>query len=371
MSIPALNIDALLRERAPQIAAWGIPAQLLARVRTRIRDFESDGQGGWTYEWAREAERRESDRPLLAAALWGAARFPVANTPARQLAQARQLACFLAAAPRFPVRFERRSVAGVAIHLYAPRDQQAPLVLLSGGLDTFKIELHRLALGLVRAGLAVAAIDMPGTGESAEPLHPQAEQTYLAVLNALCEGRPRAMLGISFGGHWAAKLALMGELDAAVDVGGPVGARELGADFIRNLPNGMPETLAHALGYRELPSEPEVARLLAAFSLRRQGLLTPARLHRPLLVLNGERDPYLPLEETSVFREFPRAEVALLRGLGHCAGEKFLRVAPFLITWLRARLMPGTVSRIAERASRLLLPSCDYHRCPMQTIAQR
>ncbi|WP_158104713.1 MULTISPECIES: hypothetical protein [Streptomyces] len=35
-----------------------------------------------------------------------------------------------------------------------------------------------------------------------------------------------AYLGLSFGGHWAVKLAVRGVVDAAVNIGGPTGADE-------------------------------------------------------------------------------------------------------------------------------------------------
>jgi len=328
----------------------------VARVRGRVSDMWANAPGGWVYEWGLEAERVERRDPLLAATLWGAARFPVACDESRRDAHRRQIACYLEAAPHFPVPFERKVVAGVPAHLFTPRGGESrPLVLLSGGADTFKVELHRLALGLARAGLRVAAIDMPGTGESPGPLTPDAHLTYLSVLDALAPAQRRGVLGISFGGHWAAKLALLGHVDAAVDVGGPVGALALNEDFVRGLPNGMPWALAHALGRSDLPDEHALGALIEAFSLRHQGLLHD-RLDVPLLVVNGDRDPYVPLADTTVFRHFEHSEVIVLRDAWHCAGDRFIRVAPFLIAWLSSHLTDAFGARALLALTRKLLP---------------
>jgi esterase FrsA len=369
-----VDVEDLFSERASQIAAWGIPRVTVARVRARIRDMWTDASGGWTYEWSQEAARAEDRREwLLASALHGAARFPVACTPARVEAQRRQVACYLEASRTFSTPFERRSVSvlgaagatgpvDVPVHLFGPRrTKSAPLVLLSGGVDTGKMELHRLAIGLALSGLRVAAIDMPGTGETAGPLSPGSHGVYVQVLDALSRdgSRPlkRGILGISFGGHWAAKLALLGVVDAAVDVGGPIGAEPADGASILRLPRGMPGILANALGMDGLPTADEAVPMMNAFSLREQGLLGPGRLRVPLLVLNGANDPYVPQTDTSVFRQYPAADVFLLEGADHCAADRFLRVAPALVVWIRMQLVGGTLAAQAMYGvARALLP---------------
>ncbi|UTH76039.1 alpha/beta fold hydrolase [Chromobacterium sp. IIBBL 290-4] len=356
-----LDSRELFAERRRQFAGWGIPRVCMDRVESRVVDVWRDGEGGWSREWAREAEQAvERRRWLLAAHLYGAACFPVANTPLRREAQRLQVACFLRASAWFPCRFERLELPGLgAAHLYQPHGEGAwPLVCLSGGVDTGKIALHRLALALARIGrFRVLAVDMPGTGESSLPLRADSEGYYRAWLARFAQGGPRALLGISFGGHWAAKLALGGEVDAAVNLGGPlIGAAELDADYAAALPNGMSGIVAHALGLAAMPSAEEALALLQLFSLRRQGLLDGCDA-APLLAVNGEADPYVPAAETEVFRAWPQAEVWRFSGLGHCAAEALPRILPALIAWLRMRLHGDTpLNRLAWRASRALLP---------------
>ena len=243
----------LFEERTRQFLKWGVPSAALERVRARVRDTWSDAPGGWCYEFSAEADASErAGRLLEAAALYGAARFPFAATDARRAAHEKQLACFLRAhqAGAFPVAFQRQVLAtergAVPVHLYARRADAftrregaaaPPLLLVTGGVDTYKVELHRLAVALARlTGALVCAFDMPGTGESPGPLSSDGERVHLGVIDALrAELSPPhvSLIGLSFGGHWAAKLALLGKVDCAVDVGGPVGATPLDAAFLR------------------------------------------------------------------------------------------------------------------------------------------
>ncbi|MFN7954493.1 MAG: alpha/beta hydrolase [bacterium] len=346
-----LDPAALFAERSRQFRGWGIPAGTIERVRSRIDDAWRDGPGGWTTEWSRAAEAAERrGKLLLAAACHGAAKFPSLVTPSRRDAYRRQLQCYLAAAPAFPCAFERRSIEirargaslAVATHVFAPRASagaDTPLVVLSGGVDTWKVELHRIALLLVRmGGFRVAAIDMPGTGESTIPLAPDADAVYAGVVAALRGPRTRtAAFGISAGGPWAAKLALMGAVDAGVDLGGPVGATARDGASLLRMPNGMPGIVANACGLDALPPPEKAERLLDTFSLRTQGLLTP-RPTNPLLAINGTDDAYVPAADLAVFRAFPNATVWAIAGATHCAAERIVSVLLAATAWLRVQL---------------------------------
>ncbi len=330
----------LFAERAGQMRTWGIPARAIERVRGDVREMWLDGPGGWAYEWMREAEAAErAGRPLAAAMLYGAARFPCVSDALQGEAYARQLQLFERAARRFPCYFERRVVqvpyrggtTPVVAHFYAAfwhgRDhwQKLPLIVLSGGTSTWKVELHRRALGLTIAGnFLVVAIDMPGTGESAVPLAGDAEDLYLGVARDFAHDlggeRPLAAFGFGFGGLWAARLAARGLVDAAVAGGAPIGVEpaELAA-----LPIAEAGPLAHALGLAGLPDAADLPGLLAPFAWPGGGL---ADATAPLLVFDR-------------------------------AGDRRGRVTPAAIAWLRARLHGRSVlNRLALRAAAGWLP---------------
>jgi len=357
--------DELFLERSRQLASWGIPWRSIRRVRARIDDTWREGPGGWTYEWWQEAETAEQAGHLMRAAmLYGAARFPSVATPLRERALERQARCFEPAALRLPGRFERHHVeltragpGSLPVHLYAPVGSGGiPLVLLSGGVDTGKMELHRLAYVLAHLGrFRVAAIDMPGTGETRLPLTPDAEGIYAELLDTLAPTGPRAVFGVSFGGHWAAKLALLDAVDAVVDLGGPI--FETSRDFVVGLPNGMDGILANALRLSSMPSPGDYGALIRPFSLRDQGLLGRDTC-APMLVINGEHDQYIPQEDSTQLARYPANRVWLMRGMTHCAAEGLPRIVPSIVTWLRWKLHGDTPGdRMAFTLAQWLLPA--------------
>ncbi|ALU91323.1 hypothetical protein Hrubri_4176 [Herbaspirillum rubrisubalbicans M1] len=361
-----LDPHLLFAERSRQFAGWGIPWPVIRRVRSRITDCWHEGPGGWCREWIQEAEAAErKGRFLLASMLYGAARFPCVATPLRAYALQRQVACFERAAPGFPVHFERRyltcsdsNALTAPVHLYTPRRaEELPLVLLSGGVDTGKMELHRLACLLCRAGrFRVAAMDMPGTAESGVALTADSHQLYQHWLDALAPSGRKAVLGVSFAGHWAAKLALLEAMDAAVDLGGPTVVFDSGSAFVHTLPNGMPGIIASALGFTRMPDEQSLAALMRPFSLRRQGLLERSG-SIPTLVINGERDQYIPQEDSTVLAHRPGHQVWLMRGMSHCAAEGLPRILPAMVAWLRLQLYGSTrTTRALMSLAELVLP---------------
>lgn len=350
----------LFAERWAQFRGWGISSAVLTEARATIRDLWRDGPGGWVHEWSRLADAAaEQGRILEAAMCHGAARFPAPVSEARRRAAAAQRECYLRASADFPCAFSRRVMtvevpggerAEVAVHLFSrspgfsrSHGQPAPLLCLSGGLDTYKVELHRTAVLLAKVGFTVAAVDMPGTGENGFPLRPDSERVYARLIATLAEemaASKRGIFGVSFGGHWAAKLALRGDVDAALDLGGPVGVDPASfAGLVRRLPPDMRVALAHLERLDEEAFERQGAATLEALSLTRQGLLS-GRTGAPLLVVNGDQDPYVPLADTLVFRDMPGAEVWLVPHAGHCAGERIKWVFVLGAAWLHAQLMP-------------------------------
>lgn len=358
----------IFAERSRQFEGWGIPASTVSRVRSRVRDMWSDGPEGWTAAWAEEAVAAEgADEWLLASLLWGAAKFPSLATPAREIAYERQLAAFENAANSFPVAFRRLDLTAtfrgestpVAVHLYRRRRAGARwLLVLCSGVDTWKVEVHRIATAFALCTRAtIAVLDMPGTGESETSLAPDSDEVFRHVIADLRRGLQLSragFLGISFGGHWAAKLALTGAVDAAVAIGGPVGATEIGVLDVSHLPNGMPGILGNAMGM-DRPDDAGVADRLAEFSLRQQGLLSHAG-RSPLLAVNGDRDQYIPIEDTTVFRAHCNADVWVIETATHVAAERIERVLPAALAWLAARVNGETTRhRLMEGAMTLQL----------------
>ncbi|WP_206061010.1 alpha/beta hydrolase [Nonomuraea basaltis] len=115
-------------------------------------------QPGWVHEWSTLAAQYADDgRHDLAALAYGWAKFPTLADDAKRAALQRQLAQYELASARFPVSFERRvlevpyqgTTTQVAVHLLAapglPAD--SPVVMVSGGVGSWKMDLHRLFAG--------------------------------------------------------------------------------------------------------------------------------------------------------------------------------------------------------------------------------
>jgi len=354
-----LDARELLAERRGQFLGWGMSRRTLAEAESRVADAWGEGPGGWVFEWSRLAEQHELRGAGRQASLaFGAAKFPALASDSRRAAYENQLRTF-----RSTGLTERHTVSvpyrgddvDVVIHRYRARRARAALCL-TGGVDTWKVELHRLAATMSRLGrLDITVFDMPGTGESTVPLAADADEIYAGVLNHIrVVGQPTGVMGISFGGLWAAKLALSGSVDFAIDLGGPVGSEDRSPDEIAALPNGMNGIIAHSLWLDQLPDRTELGLLIRDFSLRRE-LSAPAELPVPLLVVNGTDDPLLPAGDTEVFRRFDRATVWHVQGAGHCAAERFRSVVAGTLGWISNQVRSGPLNRAAVAAASALL----------------
>jgi esterase FrsA len=286
-------------------------------ARAASRDV-GDGPSSWVPAWSRKDERVERDGRWLEAACTGAPRgfhvlrprageqptsgsspptsvprlaLPPTSSGSRSRCRSRK------GRPRFPCT----SSAGGERH-------RGRCSWISGGVDTWKVELHKLLVAIARfSGLTVATIDMPSTGESQVPLDPGGDQIHGDVVDQLAgqQGAHRtSFFGISFGGHWAAKLALTDRGEAAIDLGDPVGAGEQVLDFAV-LPNGMIGIIANALGLGELPTRDEAAEFVERFSLKRQGRLD-ARFRAALLAVSCSK--IAPVVSAKLARQKRRPE---------------------------------------------------------------
>ena len=127
----------------------------------------------------------------------------------------------------------REGGKGDEVHFYLARPLQAddptPVALVWAGIDTWKEEMGIMRDLLRARGFAVVLVDMPGTGQSPVLASTDAERQYTPVFDWL-DAQPdldpdrRVVIGASFGGYWAMKLAYThrDRIRAAVNWGGGV-----------------------------------------------------------------------------------------------------------------------------------------------------
>lgn len=299
-------------------------------------------------------DRAAAERAFLEASFWYFfARFPHILNPAGAEAYKRHIAAYLSAARHFenPVElFEAPFELGVLRgYLRWPKGGRPsggwPLVVLWGGVDVWKsdLEIHSQSNALLRRDIATLAVDMPGTGESPLQVTPDAERVFAAVLTAIrADDRVAAArvgcYGLSFGGHWAAKMALVDpSLAGVVNVGGPI-HHTFQAAWIAALPLGTKMALARVQGIDLRTNPDQLTAALKRLDLVAQGLL-PASRSAPLLSVNGELDELVPIADLDVLSDYGvRQDRLKFADDRHVASRNWRLHEGFVADWLGRKL---------------------------------
>lgn len=182
-------------EKFPIWEACGADRKSLRDIAARSDGplFEPDSRNGWANGFAREGDRfmekarsaslkntEKADLYDLAALYYGIAKMPSAETPGKRQAYQRQRKVLMEAAPYFSFTFRREEIPfgdrKIICYYYEPLQgkeiTRPEAVLLTGGADVTKEDMHPVASRIVRDGMACLSIDMPGTGESDWRLQP-------------------------------------------------------------------------------------------------------------------------------------------------------------------------------------------------------
>jgi esterase FrsA len=249
---------------------------------------------------------------LKAWRLYAFGAWPVASTPAKQKAYEMALAAFLAAAktldpPLEVVRipFEGKEIVG---YLRVPKaaSAPAPLVFAISGLDSRKENLMDQFAPVLAEGIAIFAVDGPGTGQSPVKASPSAERVFSAALDYLVTRKEidasRIVLhGVSFGGYWAAKLAIVEKARLkAVSAQSPAVHDTFQPAFLKNRISGNREYLfdyvpAQIAVFDGVSTVEDLVAIYPKMSLVTQGLLgkpTP-----PMLIVGGALDTQVPISD--------------------------------------------------------------------------
>jgi esterase FrsA len=136
-------------------------------------EYPVDVKGLWSKLADQYARSGQSFRAIPA---YGGARFPCLADQAKVTAHQHQLEQYVQAAKDFPVAFERRVVSAkyqggvveVPVHILSETGatKDTPVLVVTGGVDTFKMDLHQMWVTYVLgAHVRVVAADIPGTGE--------------------------------------------------------------------------------------------------------------------------------------------------------------------------------------------------------------
>ena len=362
--------------RTRQWAAGVGNRELIESTYARITRLTGPGPGSWPHEWMqvgsyferqaqRAAERRqaaEAQQAYLKASLYYAlGYFPDNATPEQQASYRKHLETYIAASRFFGHTMEVVSIpldgAAIMVHLHVPlRASKPPLVVWNGGSDWWKASYHGAIDMLVRRGFAVAAFDLPGTGEStAWVLGADGGRVHRRVLDVLQEGgrfdfERVGIVGVSLGGNYAVRTAASEpRVKAAVNFCGPLHrVFQMSAEErarVSASADGAPFRASARAGRDSGDLRPLAERL----DLVALGILGPGkRIDIPILSVNGTRDPLAPVEDLELVRRAaPKSEMWLLGTSGHCAVEYSPVVWPQVVDWLEEQLTAG-----GQRAAR-------------------
>ncbi|MEK7229754.1 MAG: alpha/beta fold hydrolase, partial [Candidatus Binatota bacterium] len=311
----------------------GVQRQEVEGLVGRLSSLDPDlwgsewGKLGRKYELLGDEQERQGGREQAGKTYFQAfeyyriGRYPVPSSPEKMNCYKGALRNFLRAAPymdppleRVEIPFEGKKVVG---YLQIPKETvRPPVVMHWGGVDGWKEDRRTNSEALHKLALATFTIDMPGTGEN--PVlgqDPRAERTFSAAIDHLesrkdVDGKRIAVMGASFGGYWAAKLAHVEakRLKGAVNWGAGVhytfqeawlrpALTERASQYLMG-PGSLLDARSYVFRVKTLE---EVLKIAPSLSLKKQGLMDQPSC--PLLCINGKQDDQHPVEDIYLLLE--------------------------------------------------------------------
>jgi len=302
-----LKAEAIARADRNAYPLIGLKPADVREAMGRLKTLDRDE---WAASWSAIGDRYMKDKDFHQAWLvYSFARWPVPNSPGKQRAYEKALEAWLAHAKRFDppveifkVPFEGKEVVG---YIRTPKSAKpVPLIVAISGLDSRKEEMVERFAPLVARGIAVLALDSPGTGESPVKAAPGAERTLVAALDAVLK-RPDvdpqrvAVYGGSFGGYWATILAATERQRVrAVVAQSPPIHETYSAEHTRALATNREylfDYLPASLFTHGAKTLDELIVTREQMSLKTLGIL--AKPMAPMLVIGGRLDTQVPIAD--------------------------------------------------------------------------
>lgn len=355
------SVRPFVEDRFDDWVKAGVDEDELDAAFRRVHNPTGSGPGSWAYELSLVAARHElaateaelagdtataAEEYKQASVFYYVARFPFISSQAKAGAYEKHIDCYLRVAESFDppleivcIPFEEKEIIG---YLRIPDLEKPPVIVVTGGVDTWKSDVDRQIDAMLAEGLAVFAFDMPGTGESQWPLEPTSDRVYSRVVDYLktrpeLDGENIAVYLQSFAGLFAVKLALVDpDIKAAVNIGGPIHLA-FTPEHIKKVPDVMIATIAHAMGEDPNAGFKTMVARAEPMSLGKQGLLKKPERQAALLSINGDQDHLVPIEDLYIISESGiEQEEWVYEGDRHCATEHLEEYAPKAASWLKA-----------------------------------
>lgn len=214
--------------------------------------------------------------------------------------------------------------------------QAPPVVLMIPGLDSVKEELQTTADHFLRRGMATLAIDGPGQGETefVRDIEPAYERPAAASIDWLEQRRDvdasrLGLYGVSLGGYYAVRVAAYEpRVKATIELAGTYSL----VDNWDNRSSLSRRTFQKRSGARDDREAKERSRAIAMAGLG-------PRIHAPILVMHGKKDPIAPFAGAErLAAETPAAETAFFEDGNHGMTNRVFESRSKMSDWMAARL---------------------------------
>ena len=279
-------------------------------VREALGRLTSMDRDEWAASWSQLGDRYMARKDFHQAWLYYSfARWPVPNSPGKQKAYEKALEAYVQYAKKYDPPLEVLKVPyeghEVVAYMRTPKNAKSvPLIVAIAGLDSRKEEMIERFGPLAERGVAVLALDSPGTGQSGVKAAVGVEKSLSRVLDAVLlrpgiDAKRVAVYGGSLGGYWATILAVTekSRVKAVVAQSPPVHeyfSRERTYAALKNREYLFDYVPAHMFTYGAGSME-ELASLKEKLSLKTRGILDQPMA--PMLVIGGALDTQVPVAD--------------------------------------------------------------------------
>ena len=289
------------------------------KIHTKDKDEWAAAFMGVADRYFNEAKALEKSDPakanvdyIRAWRLYSFGRWPIPSSPGKQRSYEKAIEAFVAHTKFYDspfeivhISFEGKEITG---YLRLPKNAKGavPIVIAVNGLDSRKEDLTESFGAILPFGVAVLAVDGPGTGQAPIKVSENSERMLSRVID-YAQSRPEidknriAFHGVSWGAYWATKMAIVerARLRGASAQSPPVD-KFFRKDFLMNSLLGNREYLFDQVPalmniLEGVHSLDELGEYLPRMSLVSQGLL--GKPMAPMLILAGVRDTQVPIDD--------------------------------------------------------------------------
>jgi len=342
----------------------------------RVKTIRGDGPGVWSYEWRlvgeyfesladKQAQQGDKKNALInyynALHLYNFAYLPdnFSTSERRAYGRFRDLMFKINEYLEYPftvvnIPFEGKNIV---VHLYRPDGVDTPpLVIYTGGTDGSKEQSRGASQALAARGIAVAAFDLAGTGESNDWLaRPDSHKLHMRVLDWFEKTEDYdfervGLIGGSFGGYYAIQMAAdEPRLKAVINHCGLVHSAfeippEALNDALKSRTGPLLRSAMRRLGFdpdnMDIEAFAEFARTDPLSLLKRNVVGPNAKpILTPLLTVNGGQDAVAPLDDMKLVNDVAvNGEMWVLGQAPHCAPSHMETIYPEMMNWLEEKL---------------------------------